>query len=664
MKRYRFLLLFTLFIFLFWHKGSAQPKKIIDSIKQVLMSTTSDSIKYRGYADLSWYYADTRTKLDSSRLYADSIKLLALDLNDEKGLVLSHFYYGLADRFEGKFHEGIQHMQKSVDYHKKRGDSTKVGIILFQIATMHENLGNYVESLAAYQRVLAIHMERRNEFKPTIANVLLAMGHVQRNIDKHKAIKTYEEALKIWDELGDKEGQSMTLEGIGNAYEEMKKYAEAERYLLKALEIVKGEKRNYGIATVLENLGTLYGRMGNYKKALEHHLESLNIRESLPSRRNLALSLNKVGSTYLNLEKKELAKSYLHKSLVISKEIKNGALLRENYKALTNFYESINNKNEAFEYQKLYIAIKDSMFTEEKNKQLVELQTKYETAQKDQEITLLTKENEIQQANAAKESTLRNALIGGLLLLAIIAGLIFYSMRARLKNQKLLAVKNEEIKMAHLKERLGTLEMKALRAQMNPHFLFNCMNSINRMIMEEENDKASKYLSKFSKLVRLLLENSENPKVNLKDELDMLKSYIELESIRFKNRMEYKINVAESIDQESTFIPSMVLQPFVENAIWHGLLHKKTKGLLTIEIKEEGDNLRCTVTDNGVGREKALKLRKQSGHKKISMGIKITTDRLKLLTKEKISEAIKILDLKDVENNPLGTQVNILIPIS
>ena len=662
MNRYRFLFLFFLVFNFVFYNSWAQPAKILDSIKQVLQGTTSDSVKYRGYADLSWYYADTRTKLDSTRMYADSIKFLATVRNDERGIVLSHFYYGLADRYEGKFHEGIRHMEKGVAYHKERGDSTRVAIVLFQIAVMHENLGNYVESLAAYQRVLDI--QKKNEFKPSIANTLLAMGHVQRNIDNYVAIKTYQEAIKLWEELGDKEGLSMTMEGIGNPYEELREFEKAESYLKRALEIVKSEKIDYGIATVLENLGSMYGRMGNYEKALECHLESLNIRDNLPSQRNLAQSLHKVGTTYAILGKSNLVKSYLLRSLDIAKKINNGLLLTENYKALTSFYESVNNKSEAFNYQKLYIAIKDSMVTAEKNKQLVELQTKYETAQKDQEITLLTKENEIQQANAEKESTLRSALIGGIFLLGIIAGLIFYTMRTRLKNQKLLAIKNEEIQMANLKEQLGTLEMKALRAQMNPHFLFNCMNSINRMIMEEENDKASKYLSKFSKLVRLLLENSENPKVNLKDELEMLKSYIELESIRFKNKMEYKINVSESIDQESTYIPSMVLQPFVENAIWHGLLHKDTKGQLIIDIKEEGDNLHCSITDNGVGREKSLKLQKQSGHKKISMGIKITTDRLKLLTKQKISEAIKILDLKDSENNAVGTQVNILIPIS
>ncbi len=398
MNRYRFLFLFFLVFNFVFYNSWAQPAKILDSIKQVLQGTTSDSVKYRGYADLSWYYADTRTKLDSTRMYADSIKFLATVRNDERGIVLSHFYYGLADRYEGKFHEGIRHMEKGVAYHKERGDSTRVAIVLFQIAVMHENLGNYVESLAAYQRVLDI--QKKNEFKPSIANTLLAMGHVQRNIDNYVAIKTYQEAIKLWEELGDKEGLSMTMEGIGNPYEELREFEKAESYLKRALEIVKSEKIDYGIATVLENLGSMYGRMGNYEKALECHLESLNIRDNLPSQRNLAQSLHKVGTTYAILGKSNLVKSYLLRSLDIAKKINNGLLLTENYKALTSFYESVNNKSEAFNYQKLYIAIKDSMVTAEKNKQLVELQTKYETAQKDQEITLLTKENEIQQVNA------------------------------------------------------------------------------------------------------------------------------------------------------------------------------------------------------------------------------------------------------------------------
>lgn len=322
------------------------------------------------------------------------------------------------------------------------------------------------------------------------------------------------------------------------------------------------------------------------------------------------------------------------------------------------------NIGQAFKYQELYITIKDSISGVEKNKQLAELETKYQTARKDQEIALLAKENEVQEARGQKQATLQNALIGGLALFAIIEGLIFYTFRTRLTNEKLLAAKNEEIKMAKLKEQLGTLEMKALRAQMNPHFMFNCMNSINRMIMAQENDKASKYLSKFSKLVRLMLENSEQPKVCLQDELLMLESYIQLEAIRFKNKLDYTIKIEEKIDKESTYLPPMVLQPFVENAIWHGLMHKKGRGHLEINIKEMNDELHCTIIDNGVGREKSLRLQGQNRHHKKSMGIKITSDRLKLLTKQKMEKAIEIIDLKDKKQKAIGTRVNVSIPIS
>ena len=144
----------------------------------------------------------------------------------------------------------------------------------------------------------------------------------------------------------------------------------------------------------------------------------------------------------------------------------------------------------------------------------------------------------------------------------------------------------------------------------------------------------------------------------------MLGAYIQLESIRFENKMEYEIKVDPSIDKEGTYLPSMVLQPFVENAIWHGLLHSEDKGVLTININEEDDHLKCSIIDNGIGREESLKVQKQSGYKKKSMGIKITADRLKLLTKQTVNELVKIIDLKDGENNALGTQVNVLIPIS
>ena len=641
----------------------SQNQQKADSLKQLLNERLPDSTRIKIYGELCWDYATTRSKLDTAELYADSIRLFSEKRDIPWGTASAHFYYGVIGRFNARYYEALKHLEEYVNFYQQEGDSVKLSAGLFQMGAINWQLGNDVESLTCYHRILNIY--RNNDMQNSVGSTLHLIGHIQRKLNKHEqAIESYKESIAIKEQFNDITGLSMSTESLGNTYGELKQYDQAEHYLLKALDIVKGEERPYGIASVTENLGNLVYEMGNYQKALNYQLESLYIREGLPSNKNLSVSLFKVGNTYAKLGKIDPAKKYLSKSLAIAKEIKVPPLIMENYKALMELNESAKKITEAFEYQELYMTVKDSIFNAEKNQQLVELETKYETAQKDQEIALLTKENEVHQAKVERQATLRNALIGGVISLLLIAGLIFYTMRQRLKSQKLITAKNEQIKVSYLKEELKTLEMKALRAQMNPHFLFNSLNSINTMIIKDEKDDASRYLTKFSKLVRLMLENSEESKVTLKDELDMLVTYIQLESSRFENKMDYEIKVASSIDTESTYLPSMVLQPFVENAIWHGLLHNEDKGKLTIDIKEENDYLQCSIIDNGIGREESLKVQKQSGYKKKSMGIKITADRLKLLTKQTVKELIDIIDLKDPENNALGTQVNVLIPIS
>jgi LytS/YehU family sensor histidine kinase len=317
----------------------------------------------------------------------------------------------------------------------------------------------------------------------------------------------------------------------------------------------------------------------------------------------------------------------------------------------------------SLENRKVFETWKDSIASENHLNQIKELEVKYETDKKNQQIALLTTERELQALEARQQATWKKALIGGILLITIIAGMVILMMRQRLKTQKVLAVKNEEIKTSHFRQKLSELEMKALRAQMNPHFIFNCMNAINRMILSRESDDASRYLTKFAKLIRLMLENSENPTVSLEDELSMLEAYIQLEAMRFKGKISYQISVDEAIDQENTDLPSMVLQPFIENAIWHGLMHKEGEGFIKISITEEEHVLKCVIEDNGIGREKALALNEKSVLKRKSMGLKITEERLRLLGKAGLQQLIRITDLKDALNHALGTRVDVTIPI-
>ena len=186
------------------------------------------------------------------------------------------------------------------------------------------------------------------------------------------------------------------------------------------------------------------------------------------------------------------------------------------------------------------------------------------------------------------------------------------------------------------------------------------------MIKNGKNQNASKYLTKFSKLIRSILENAEDTEVSLKNELATLKAYIQLEALRFKEDVNFKIDIQDSIDLENTYLPSMVLQPFVENAIWHGLRHKKETAArrISIVIRKEKEQLLCLIEDNGVGRQKAFELQQKSILKRKSLGVKITEDRLRLLSKELQKQLVRITDLKDQTGTALGTRVEVSIPIS
>lgn len=229
----------------------------------------------------------------------------------------------------------------------------------------------------------------------------------------------------------------------------------------------------------------------------------------------------------------------------------------------------------------------------------------------------------------------------------------------------MLEAKNNEVKEANFKSQLSELKMKALQAQINPHFIFNCMNSINQMIIEGRNDRASLYLSKFSKLIRLILENSESTEVSLKDEISLLEAYIQLEELRFNGCIGYRVNTAKDIDPENVFLPFMVLQPFVENAIWHGLRPKAQNGdgKIDISIEQNDGLLVCQIEDNGIGRERSNQLQSKTVWKTKSLGLKITEERLELLNKEFKKQLIQITDLKDDEGQALGTRVEVSIPL-
>jgi len=248
----------------------------------------------------------------------------------------------------------------------------------------------------------------------------------------------------------------------------------------------------------------------------------------------------------------------------------------------------------------------------------------------------------------------------GLIVLALIGIYALYRYRvSQLKKKQRLKSEYER--------KLANVEMSALLAQMNPHFLFNSLNSIDSYIIRNESKKASEYLNNFARLMRLILQNSRSNYISLKDELEALELYLQMESLRFKNKFSYSIRVDDNLDSNSIVIPPMLIQPYVENAIWHGLMHKANgeEGKVELALYKKENNLLCVVRDNGIGRKRAaeIKERKQTTYKR-SMGMQITEDRIEIINKlYNIHTSVQVYDIENEEGEGKGTQVELIIPI-
>jgi LytS/YehU family sensor histidine kinase len=250
----------------------------------------------------------------------------------------------------------------------------------------------------------------------------------------------------------------------------------------------------------------------------------------------------------------------------------------------------------------------------------------------------------------------------GLLVIAVLVAFFLY--RTNRQNRRLEVQHLRQLE-TEFEQKLADTEMTTLRAQMNPHFIFNCLNSIKLYTLQHNADKASDYLTKFARLIRLVLENSRSERVTLQNELEALQLYIELEAMRFKQKVQFLIQVSPDIDQQFVQIPPLLLQPYVENAIWHGLMHKAEGGYVRVDVCQSGDHwLHVEITDDGIGRERARELKSKSAGLHKSFGMQVTADRIRLINQlYQIQTQAQVVDLVAPDGEPLGTKVVLDIPV-
>ena len=361
-----------------------------------------------------------------------------------------------------------------------------------------------------------------------------------------------------------------------------------------------------------------------------------------------------VGLAYCCLEQSNFTKSFLFAQRMLQMALETGArpFERNAYELYWKIYDGQRKTDSAYKYNLKYTAFKDSIMSDEYRRNIAVSEMKTQDEQQKEKIGLLQKEQQfskekllLQQKKIKSESLLRNVLAGSIIFFILVTIVIFRHIilrrkneRQRLKNELQLQQLEGKKSKAEFQQQATELEMQALRAQMNPHFIFNCLSSINRFILINKSEEASDYLTKFSRLIRMALHNSEKLLITLESELEALRLYLDLERLRFKNAFNYSITFINTIDVNAVYIPPMLIQPFAENAIWHRLMHKKEKGNLEIELFEQGAFLCCKIRDDGIGRKKTTEINSKSASTHKSMGMQITASRIEMLQQKKHSD--------------------------
>ena len=421
-------------------------------------------------------------------------------------------------------------------------------------------------------------------------------------------------------------------------------------------------------------LGQIYLKTKQYDKALAIAKEGIVFFKKQKSTGfSLTEHLLSAAKVYTEMKNYKTALEYAREGLKLAEKNDIRPSIMEGYLLLADIYHHLGNNTNAYSYLQKHIALKDSLLNRQLYFRLSSYKKQAEEEQKTSQISLLNKENQLKEQKLKQQATLKNSLIIGILLLLLLAVFIFRNLLLKRRNDKLRLENDFEIqqlenekKQAELHQRTVELEMQALRAQMNPHFIFNCLSSINRFIFKNDNKLASDYLTRFSRLIRMVLMHSQKKLIPLEDELEMLRLYLDLERLRFKDAFDYSITTTNIVDAGAIFIPPLLLQPFCENAVWHGLMHKESQGHLNVIISEvitEDDKLlHCMIEDDGIGRDKASEMKSKSAESQKSLGLKITTERLALLNQENnFSTFYKIEDIHNENGEVGGTRVQLKI---
>ncbi|MCK0155719.1 tetratricopeptide repeat protein [Cellulophaga sp. F20128] len=560
-----------------------------------------------------------------------------------------------------------------------------------QLGTKYRNLAQYVKAIKLHEIALDIATEVDNlEFTVYSLNML---GVVYRRSDAIKTALDYnQKALELAESAenrtkGLKRSINVSHNSIGNIYQILEQYNLAIDHYKRSLKQEEELGNKLGLAINHQNIGESLEAQGNLEEALRSYEISLRYNNEINSDKGRVICRNSIAQIYIKQDRPKEALALLEPALLLSEELGDKYItvfvemnigwanmklnrfdtaephilrglnlakkhnmprvISMGYKFMSELESLRGNYKESLNYYTRAIKFDDEITSARNLRYVNDVIVRYESEKKTNEIENLKKDFEI--AHLKLKKTNATFLIMGVALLLLTAILFVLYRQHQLNNER----------------KLLTLEQKMLRSQMNPHFLFNSLNSIKLYIINNEKKNAVHYLNKFSKLVRKILEASSLKEISLADELETAELYMNIENIRFSNKIDFSYTIDKSVDVEHVKIPSLILQPFLENALWHGLSSKEGEKVITMHIsKIEDGYIKISIVDNGIGRAASERIKENKVLKRKSLGVNITKERLANFSKDYLNTFnVEFVDLFDDDKNAIGTEVVLTIPI-
>ncbi|MBE0637863.1 MAG: histidine kinase [Bacteroidales bacterium] len=681
---------FTCFLLLFFGLVATAQKFLclktynVDSLLQILPEQHDEErVNTLNWLATSLHFEDTAL----SRKYADEAMELAVRLNYEAGKADAFRNKGHLQHFLSNYPKALQNYYEALSIVERLENKRIAYWIYYDIARTHFYAGNY-EKAVEYGN-LAI--EKCNERVPgghiagsIIDSVHFGMGKAQTQVLMGKNAESLKYRLQLLDVMRKNnfpEIEELIITWtIGADYLSMGMMDSAKIYFLKALEFP-----DKNMSFIAQKYRALVWLSMYHHSAGETDTAILILKKCLAWYDNngfiiMALySSNILGGYYTDMfdlenAEKQFLESEKHFEEMLSRkswyrydslkfiatwgyELYVPLPLQSRKEMIWEWgewmyyylFEICQKQDRTKEALKYHIAMSlagDTLNLLKRNRDIIELQTKYETERKEEQIKALSKENEFQDLKLRQSRGFLIGLGGLVVSVLLYAWLILRQNKLRNEQQNLL------------------LQQKLFRSQMNPHFIFNSLTSIQNFILDEEPDKASKYLSRFSKLVRHILDSSVEEYITLQKEMSTIENYLELQKVRFPEKFDYNIHVDDILDPENIFVPPMLAQPFIENAIEHGIKHRETKGNISISYTRNGQGLILTIEDDGIGREKAGELRQKFDKDHKSLATSTTQERIKVINRKlRRKITMEIIDLKDEQGEARGTRVVFGIPL-